>query len=432
MSFLKSSDEILSVGEFTRRFKTLVKLQVPELWIRGEVSNLKTYSSGHSYFKLKDSEGLMSAVLFKGYARGLSFKLRDGMQILAYGEISVYEGSGQYQLVIKALMPDGQGDLAARFEALKKKLSAEGLFDASRKKSIPQLPKRVAVITSPTGAAIRDFLKILRRRNWNGEVYILPSRVQGVEAPSELVDRLKFAENYVFEDGKGFDVAILMRGGGSLEDLWSFNEEIVARAVAESPLPTISAVGHEIDFSLSDFAADLRAETPSAAAEYISSFAIELREKVSRVFSDISTLTQTKLLELRHFLDSAKDILRVHTPSSKINSLRIFLDELDGRINFEVHKYITNKSAILSQKEISLARISPESHLNSARERLFSIEKQLGLLNPENTLKRGFAMVFDSGGKRIVRASETEIDKNISLKFSDGEVDSKVSNKRLS
>ena len=264
MEFLKQSDEVLSVGEFSRRFKMLVKTCVPELWLRGEISNLKTYSSGHTYFTLKDEEGSISAVLFKGYSRAVSFQLREGMKVFLYGEIAVYEVRGCYQMVVKAALPDGTGDLARRFEELKKRLSAEGLFDSERKKPIPRLPGKIAVVTSPTGAAIRDFCKILKRRGWRGKVYILPAKVQGIGSAAEIAERVKAAQDYVFGDGSGFDLLVVMRGGGSLEDLWSFNEEIVARAVAESRIPTISAVGHEIDFTLADFAADLRAETPSA------------------------------------------------------------------------------------------------------------------------------------------------------------------------
>ena len=201
MEFLKQSDEVLSVGEFSRRFKMLVKTCVPELWLRGEISNLKTYSSGHTYFTLKDEEGSISAVLFKGYSRAVSFQLREGMKVFLYGEIAVYEVRGCYQMVVKAALPDGTGDLARRFEELKKRLSAEGLFDSERKKPIPRLPGKIAVVTSPTGAAIRDFCKILKRRGWRGKVYILPAKVQGIGSAAEIAERVKAAQDYVFGDG---------------------------------------------------------------------------------------------------------------------------------------------------------------------------------------------------------------------------------------
>ena len=225
MEFLRQSDEILSVGEFSRRFKMLIKTHIPELWLKGEISNLKTYSSGHTYFTLKDDEGSISAVLFKGYSRNMTLRLADGMRIFAFGEISIYEARGNYQIVVKAVIPDGAGDLAARFQALKEKLAAEGVFDADRKKQIPLLPRRVAVATSPQGAAIRDFCRILSRRGWKGEIVVIPARVQGAEAAGELCEAVRIAENFTFPDRGGFDLLILMRGGGSLEDLWPFNEE---------------------------------------------------------------------------------------------------------------------------------------------------------------------------------------------------------------
>ncbi len=201
MAFLGRSDEVLTVGEFTRRFKMLLKTSIPELWISGEVSNLRVNSSGHSYFTLKDADASISAVLFRGDARSVSFPLRDGAKIFAFGEISIYEPKGTYQIIVRAAIPDGSGDLAARFEALKEKLSKEGLFDKSSKKKIPAMPKNVAVITSPTGAAMRDFHRILKRRGWRGNIWVLPARVQGAEAAAEIASQIEFAKNFRFEDG---------------------------------------------------------------------------------------------------------------------------------------------------------------------------------------------------------------------------------------
>lgn len=426
MGFLKSSDEILGVGEFTRRFRALVKLQIPELWLRGEISNIKPYSSGHTYFTIKDADASISAVLFKGYSRGISLELRDGMRILAFGEIGVYEVKGTYQMVVKAILPDGVGDLAARFELLKKKLSDEGLFDVGRKKPIPQTPRRVAVITSPTGAAVRDFLKILRRRAWKGEVYVLPSRVQGEGSAGEVVDKIRFAQDYVFEDGGSFDLLVITRGGGSIEDLWTFNEECVARAVASCSIPTISAVGHEIDFTLCDFAADLRAETPSAAAELISSSAIELRERLLRNEADLRNSAFCILDNLRRKLESYSNMLSLHAPDGKINSMRIMLDELESRIDLSVHKNVSHLKSKISDFLLNLSKYSPANKIGSYREYLLSMEKQLEILNPENTLKRGFAMAFDKAGKRIVSAKSASSNKSLLLRFRDGEVGARV------
>lgn len=417
MDFLKRGDEILSVGEFSQRFKMLVKLSIPELWLRGEVSNLKTYSSGHTYFTLKDEQGAISAVLFKGYAQSLKLKLREGMRILVYGEISVYEVRGTYQMLVKAAMPDGEGDLALKFEKLKRKLAAEGLFDESKKREIPPLPERVGVITSPTGAAIRDFISILRRRNWRGEVVILPSKVQGEDAAEEIAGAVRTAQNM------DFDLLILMRGGGSLEDLWSFNEEIVARAVAESKIPTISAVGHEIDFTLSDFAADLRAETPSAAAEFISSKFLEIKDAVSKLAADISSLAARSLKDRADRLEALAELFAASSPADKLANFEIRLDECEAKL-------LALASGIVAQKRHSLAEISGElkefsisTKLKLFAQKLDSAERELELLSVESVLKRGFSMAISESGKILKRAKDAPEEAPFKLRFFDSEIE---------
>lgn len=425
MEFLKNSEEILGVGEFSRRFKMLVKTAVPELWLRGEVSNLKTYSSGHIYFTLKDEEGAISAVLFKGHSRAVSFPLREGMKILAYGEISVYEARGSYQIVVKAALPDGTGDLARRFEELKKKLSDEGLFDASRKKDIPALPKNIGVVTSPTGAAIRDFCRILLRRGWRGNVFVLPSRVQGAEAAREIVGRLEFAQNHKFENGESFDLLVVMRGGGSLEDLWPFNEEIVARAVAECAIPVISAVGHEIDFTLSDFAADLRAETPSAAAEYISSAYIEAFNSVRETFGGIARMVDFTMKSLREKLSNAENVLRLNSPKAVVQNYMLKLDEMESRLSAAFSTGLSEKRRGLSPLSERLAKISPENAINLYKGRLSALEKQLELLGIDSALNRGFALATDKAGNFISSAEKVPQNGAFSLRFHDGSVEVK-------
>ena len=425
MSFLQQSDEILSVSEFSRRFKMLVKTSVPELWISGEISNLKTYQSGHTYFTLKDADASISAVLFKGNARSVSFPLRDGAKIFAFGEISLFEQRGTYQLIVRTALPDGTGDLSARFNALKKKLADEGLFDASKKKPIPQMPKNIAVITSPTGAAIRDFYRILKRRGWRGNIWILPSRVQGNEASAEIVSQLKFAQDYTFEDGSKFDIAIVMRGGGSLEDLWCFNEEIVARAVAECSIPTISAVGHEIDFTLSDFASDLRAETPSAAAEYISSAYVELTSSLRETFDSITRQVDYKLASLSEKLDSCEDVLRLNSPTSKIANYHLRLDQLSARLDSCVMNAFHSAKNTLAQKAESMASISPMHRIAILRERVLAQAKRLEILDVDSTLKRGFALATDANGKTIT-ATSMNVGDAFNLRFADGNVSAKA------
>ena len=419
MDFLRQSDEILSVGEFSRRLKMLVKTQIPELWLKGEVSNVKTYSSGHTYFTLKDDEGAVSAVLFKGYSRSVSLRLADGMRVFAFGEISIYEARGAYQLVVRALIPDGTGDLAARFQALKEKLSAEGLFDKSRKKPIPTLPRKIAVITSPTGAAIRDFCRILVRRNWRGEVVVIPSRVQGVEAAGELADAIGTAGEFRFADGSGFDLVVVMRGGGSLEDLWPFNEEVLARAVADCPLPTISAVGHEIDFTLSDFAADVRAETPSAAAELVSSSRLESESRLGLAASGIQKAVSSRMENLFMRLDSLSDVLRLNSPESKIAALWTKLDADAARLCAAASAVFAKKRTELVAANGKYARLTPRRRIEMYSQKLDSLEKHLEILSVEGVLKRGFSLALDSDGNFIQRA-ENVPDAPFNLRFADG------------
>jgi exodeoxyribonuclease VII large subunit len=256
--------KIYRVSELTREIKGLLESRFPLFWVEGEISNLRTPSSGHSYFSLKDAQAQIRAVIFKYESELLPFKLEDGLHVVGLGRITVYEPRGEYQIVFETLEPKGYGALQLAFEQLKERLGKEGLFLSERKKPLPFLPQRVAVVTSPTGAAIRDFLRVLQRRYANVEVLIYPVRVQGNEAAPEIVEAL----DQINRELK-VDVIVLTRGGGSLEDLWPFNEEEVARAIARSTIPVISAVGHEVDFTIADFAADLRAPTPSAAAELL-------------------------------------------------------------------------------------------------------------------------------------------------------------------
>ena len=420
--FLRQSDEILSVGEFSRRFKMLVKTQVPELWIRGEISNLKTYSSGHIYFTLKDSDASIQAVLFKGYSRMISFPLREGMKILAFGEVSVYEARGNYQLVIKAAMQDGAGELAKRFELLKQKLSEDGLFDKSRKRQIPVLPQNIAVITSPSGAAIRDFCRILIRRYWRGNVFILPARVQGVESAPEIVKQIHYAQ----ESKYNFDLLILMRGGGSLEDLWSFNDESLARAVAASTIPTISAVGHEIDFTLSDFSADLRAETPSAAAEYISSNFIEVENMLSRNYELIKRAVDFKVNSSQAALRRAEDVLRLNSPSARLENSIMRVDDLEGRLRAMLELFVPDRKNALKNLELKLKSSPCIAKTAVFREKIDACQKRLQSLDINNVLARGFSIIKDDTGKVVSSSKMLKTGTQISVLLRDGERSAKV------
>lgn len=416
MAFLDRSDEILSVGEFSRRFKMLVKTQIPELWLRGEVSNLKTYSSGHTYFTLKDADASISAVLFKGYSAMLSFPLRDGMKMLAYGEVSVYEPRGSYQLIVKAAMPDGAGDLAQRFEQLKQKLSREGLFDPESKKSIPRMPQNIALITSASGAALRDFCRILKRRGWRGNVFILPARVQGAEAASEIVSQIRYAQNSKF----CFDLIVLTRGGGSLEDLWPFNEEIVARAVAASKIPTISAVGHEIDFTLCDFAADLRAETPSGAAELISSNFINCKNEADAAYEMIGRTISSRIDSVGALVAHAADVLRLNAPTLKIQNMQIRLDEIQGRADRAVLQIVSARANDVESAAAALKNCAFLQRIKLLSERIDSYQKRLSGADVGAVLRRGFSIVRDAQN-RVVKSSQLKSGDDVKITFFDGD-----------
>src|SRR5471032_2040127 len=305
--------EVESVSEFTRRVKALLEGGLRPGWVRGEVSNLRAQASGHVYFSLKDAGAQLSAVLFRGDATRQTVKLRDGQQVVVYGEVSVYEARGQYQLIVRAVIEDGMGKLQREFEALKARLAAEGLFAPERKRAIPAMPQTVGFVTSPTGAAVQDFLRILTRRGWRGRVVVLPAKVQGDGAAAEMIAMLALARELGI-----FDLLVIGRGGGSLEDLWAFNEEPLVRAVAASAVPIISAVGHEIDFTLCDFAADARAETPSAAAELISSQFVACAERAERAGETIGFVLEAAVARATERLDHARSRLRLLSPAAQL------------------------------------------------------------------------------------------------------------------
>lgn len=417
MEFLEAPDEILNVGEFSRRLKNLFKLSLPEMWIRGEISNLKTYSSGHIYFTLKDEQGCLSAVLFKGFARNMSLKLAEGMKILAFGEVSVYEQRGSYQLIVKAALPDGEGGLFQKFQLLKEKLEKEGLFDSSRKKQIPRLPQKIAVITSPTGAAIRDFISIITRRGFKGSVDIFPSLVQGALAPKQIMEKIDQAESI-----GGYDLLILMRGGGSLEDLWAFNDEALARKVFACKYPTISAVGHEVDFSLTDFTADLRAETPSAAAEYLTNAYADILADFKNMSAMLEKSAGYALENLQNKISSLDSRLKLNSPQIKLDNFKIMLDEKSAKADALAAKRIARLKGILHESELAFSRQNPKPKIDVCKERLAAAEKAMALMSFESSLKRGWALAFNESGALIGRARQVKDGENISLRFYDGSV----------
>jgi exodeoxyribonuclease VII large subunit len=393
LNFQDQETRAESVTEFTRRLKIVLETGIRPTWIRGEVSNLRAQSSGHFYFSLKDAGAQLSAVLFRGDALRQSVKLRDGLQVVVYGEVSVYEARGQYQLIVRVVVDDGMGRLQREFEALKLRLAGEGLFAAERKKPLPTMPLTVGFITSPTGAAVQDFARIILRRKWCGRVVVLPAKVQGPGAAAEMIGMLQLAQRLAI-----FDLLVIGRGGGSLEDLWAFNEEALVRAVAGCTLPIISAVGHEIDFTLCDFAADLRAETPSAAAELITSHFVGCAERVRQAEEAMTAFVNARMQRAGAELDHARSRLRLLSPAALVEQGYLRLDDLTNRLNAALRHSVQVRRQELGQVRASLAQHSPEKRIQSESHRLLAMWKRLQAASPRSVLNRGFVMMRDEAG----------------------------------
>jgi exodeoxyribonuclease VII large subunit len=415
----ESGTRVVSVSEFTRRVKAVLESQVRPGWVRGEVSNLRVQASGHVYFSLKDAGAQLSAVMFRGDAARQDVKLRDGVQVLVYGEISVYEARGNYQLIVRAVIEDGVGRLQREFEALKRRLAEEGLFAAENKIAIPPMPRTVGFITSPTGAAVQDFVRILIRRGWRGQVVVLPAKVQGDGAAAELVEMLRVACDPA-ECGVVFDLLVIGRGGGSLEDLWAFNEEPLVRAVAACPLPIISAVGHEIDFTLCDFAADVRVETPSAAAELISSGFVAAAERVERAAEDLNHHVGTALEAAGERLDHARSRLRLLAPSAQIERGYLRLDDLSNRLAAALARSVQDRRQRLSEVASLLRERSPQRRVESESQRLLALWKRLQAASPASVLNRGFVIMRDVDGKPVQKKAAVQKGQRLDAEFADG------------
>ena len=406
-----------SVSAFTRRVKTLLEDGVGASWVRGEVSNVRAQGSGHVYFSLKDAGAQVSAVLFRGDALRQTVKLRDGQQVVVFGQVSVYEARGQYQLIVRLVIEDGVGRLQREFEALKARLAAEGLFAPEKKRALPPLPACVGFITSPTGAAVQDFIRIMSRRGWRGRVVVLPAKVQGEGAAAELAAMLALAQALGI-----FDLLVIGRGGGSLEDLWAFNEEVLVRAVAASTVPIISAVGHEIDFTLCDFAADVRAETPSAAAELISSKFVEAAERAERAGAAMDEALERAIGEATERLDHARSRLRLLAPAAQIEQGFLRVDDLGNRLVAALRDASQARRQQLGEARAALARVSPEFRVQTESHRLLALWKRLQAASPASVLNRGFAIVRDATGRPVMRRAEVQPGQGLTTDFADGSV----------
>lgn len=394
------NERTLTVSELNNLIKTLIDCEplLNNVCIRGELSNYKIYPSGHHYFTLKDSESSLRCVMFKSSASKLRFRPESGMGVTAFGRVSVFPRDGAYQLYCTDLIPEGVGDLQVAYEQLKAKLAAEGLFDPKHKKKLPPFPKRIAIITSSAGAAVHDMIRILGQRWPMTKVVLLPVRVQGVEAPPEIVGAIRYANRH-----KVADLIITGRGGGSIEDLWAFNDERVARAIYESELPVISAVGHEPDVTIADYVADVRASTPSNAAE----------------------LAVPNLRDIRELLDNLS-IRRTQAMHKKISTLESKLDELKKRKVLQTPMaYVDSKRAELDYMKDKFIAAADRS--NSAKRREFvRLAASLDAMSPLKVLGRGYAIAANDKGQLVRSVSNIKPDDKIRLSVSDGVIKCRV------
>lgn len=430
-------DRVYTVSELTRLVRLELESAFPFVWVEGEISNLRQPASGHFYFTLKDENAQLRAVMFRGDASRIQselkknnlsprFELKDGMKVICGGRITVYEKSGDYQLVVERLEPRGKGALQLAFEQLKARLQAEGLFDPKYKKKLPLLPKKIGIVTSPTGAAIRDILRIIERRFNRLHIIIYPSLVQGEGAAQNIAQGLDY-----FSRRDDIDVVIVGRGGGSIEDLWAFNEEVVARAIFNcmKTKPVISAVGHEIDFTIADFVADIRASTPSAAAEMVVSKEEEFREKIDNLLNRLCQLEKYHLERLRSRVNLLAEERIIRNFEYHLMDLGQSLDELENRAwkSMQTRKQLLsdykNRSQQLGQTMRHLLQIRL-SELDGVWKRLAS---SLDNLSPLNVIKKGYTICWKAGGLLPVqKASEVEPGEEVIVSFYRGELDCRV------
>jgi exodeoxyribonuclease VII large subunit len=465
--------KVLSVSELTAQVKRLLENQVGLVWVTGEITNLRAQSSGHMYFTLKDAGAQLSCVLFRGEAVRNRSVLRDGQKVLLQGDLTVYEARGQYQLIVRAVELQGVGALQIAFEQLKQKLTVEGLFAPERKRPLPEYPQRIGLVTSPTGAAIRDVLHVIQRRNPALEIVLAPCRVQGDGAAGEIAEAIRLLNEFNIHISEGrarrgpdsiaaqtsgargahpsgaLDLILVTRGGGSLEDLWAFNEEGVARAIFESALPVVSAVGHEIDFTISDFVADVRAPTPSVGAEIITEGVFASREFVAeapiRLGRKVRQQWESAAAE---FAQVQGRLMRAH-PRRRLNEFLQRLDDLQGGLLRRAKQGTRDRQLAWHNLASRLVRVRPaqlleqrreriktgghrldelaRGHLRNWQNRLGATETRLRLLGPEQVLARGYSVTMNAvTGKILRRANEINAGQALRTKLHEGEIISRV------
>lgn len=445
MPFPRDNAKIYTVSELTSAIKALLEQRFAFVWLGGEISNFRVPSSGHFYFTLKDDTAQIQAVMFRGQNRHLAFAPEDGMAVTGLGRISVYEPRGNYQIILEYMEPKGIGALQVAFEQLKRRLQAEGLFDEARKKPIPFLPRRLGIVTSPTGAVVHDILHVVERRFPGLGVDLVPVKVQGDGAVDSIVAGLQ-----LLEARNEVDVVLLARGGGSLEDLQAFNSEAVARAVFAARIPVISAVGHETDYTIADFVADLRAPTPSAAAELAVPVKIDLKQKLTKIQNDILYYIRQYVKDRRAFLNDLSR--RVVDPKKRLDDLRLRLDDYSGRLQRSMESYLRMGRERLQRRTDNLLHYSPRLRINTLREhletnhhrltqavrsdlsrkhqRLEHLQAQLAALSPTAILDRGYSIARTLPGKRVVRrADAVDLQQDLQILLANGSLICEVKEK---
>ena len=415
------NNEYITIADFTRslkeKFDTDAKLQHVQL--RGEISNFKLHSSGHLYFSLKDATSKINAIMFASSARRLTFKPADGTSVLVKGRVSIYEATGNYQIYVEEMIEDGTGNLYKAYEKLKKELEKEGLFNSAYKKPIPKIPARIGIITAPTGAAIRDILSTIKRRFPLCETYLFPALVQGVGAAPDIVKKLKQADEF------GLDVIIMGRGGGSIEDLWAFNEGIVARAIFACKTPIISAVGHEVDFTIADFVADLRAPTPTGAAEMavpnISDVLITINNYNIRANKALNKQVEV----MRMALDNIKSNYILNNPVIMYENKKQLVDSYIEKIKTIIFYKVNNYGIKLDNIKSKYILKNPQELYSKKRVNLDNLITKLELLNPMSVLKRGYTLTYQND-KIVKTAKNIKLDDKLSIKLIDGTINVNV------
>ncbi len=437
--------EVLTVSQLNGRARVLLEDVFTNIWVEGEISNLARPASGHVYFTLKDSGAQVRCALFRQNAQRVRQALKDGLAVKVRGKVSLFEGRGDYQLILDTVEPAGDGALRLAFDALKEKLSSEGLFSNDRKVALPAHPQRIGIVSSPTGAVIRDIISVFRRRAPQVELTLIPTAVQGREAINQIVRGIRLA------DAGGFDAIILARGGGSLEDLWCFNEEAVARAIAACVTPIVSAVGHETDVSISDFVADVRAPTPSAAAELLAPDSSDLQRRLESLQRRLLMRIQNRLAHDRLRLDGLTKRLR--HPGERLRQQAQRLDDLDMRMRRAFEQRLNLRKHRLAQLETRLAGQHPGRTLAMLRQRIEGLAERLPramrdglkarrvqlnnqmqtlhIVSPLATLSRGYSILLDERGQAVRRAEQTRTGQRLTAKLGEGELQVRVEDNHL-